>query len=431
MGKINNVMNILLSILAAASCASINQWDVFNPPNPARGPQRAYHAAARLVVTLDTGELIPDWASVNAIAGQFMIVFGGVANLGDSSNDIWSFTDFSSTMFVLIEPTIGWKEFPPDSIAQGSPAEFWPAARAGHTLDTLSVNGTPVIVLFGGRGASREYFNDTWTWTYTNTILTPGYSTHWVRITSPTTPGPRWGAATLVHNNTLYLSGGAVELMATTFDVWAFTLQSPVSGTWTQLHLSAPTSNAPAPCIFHSFGFYHDAYDAAHFLVTGGWPATATNNQNLPPLPDIWTSLIPAAPSAGLTWVRAASPGPSTASGNTVSIYFNTLTPTLIVLRGINFSFSDSFSSVVFPVVSDAVNIFSPETMSFSVAPIASAEMVRDLPGSTIGLVAVPFGQEVVIHGGFNTYLSVMSNRAFRTILSCSGKIRLFVCVHM
>eukprot|EP00048_Salpingoeca_helianthica_P009334 m.134106 g.134106 ORF g.134106 m.134106 type:complete len:1328 (+) comp14840_c0_seq1:122-4105(+) len=420
-----------------------NNWGLVQPQYPSLGPQLAYHAASQIVDPFDA--IYSPTFTTNSSYAVHMAVFGGIFSFVSEVNNIWTTdanTQLTDNMWLFFISTRTWKQIPrvTGPFPQGT---GWPGARAVHTLNTLIYNSNSVLVLFGGQNGSTS-FGDTWLWPWTRNATHAGFSTLWYNATTAVSPGPRWGFGSAVHINTLYVMGGASFAQTLPNDVWIFMLTSETSGAWRLLYPAFV--QGPYPRFLFSFGIFHNATtDQPQMLVTGGWPTVSNSDTSLP-MRDMWTapltfgnasatsasylnssfannppsSVFTPSNASGSPWTFLSNGSPGMANGKTLSIHFQPNVPTLVSLRGIQYSFSSTFSANLFPIVTDNVYVFDPVGLTWFTATLTAIEAMSDYPGSTIGQTVINFNQEIILYGGFNTFVSLLSDRTSRVILSCA-----------
>jgi hypothetical protein len=429
--------------------STTNTWDLIQPQFPSLGPQLAYHAASQVIDPF-SAVYSPSFNSVSI----HMAVFGGIFSFVTEVNNIWGLnanTQLTDDMWLFFVSTRTWKQVP--RLNGPLPAGTgWPSSRAVHAMHTLIYNNNSVLVLFGGQNGT-DTFGDTWLWPWTRSATHALYSTYWYSATTSVSPGPRWGFGSAVHLNALYVMGGARGARTLSNDVWLFYLTSETTGVWRLLFPAFVMG--PFPRFLFSFGIFHNTTaNTAQILVTGGWPRVDQQDNSLP-LRDMWTTPLvfgnaspfsssyldsPFAsnppPSVSIPsnesspWRFLNNNGPGMANGKTLSIHFQPGIPTLVSLRGIQYSFASTFSASLYPIVTDNVYVFDAEALDWYQASLTVLQTMSDYPGSTIGQTVINFNQEIILHGGFNTFVSLLSNRASRVVVSCSGAcVCVCVCV--
>ena len=444
--------------ITSFNTSKFNTWMTINPLAPANGPQLAFHAAAKLIYPINSVDL-PNYAT-NSNASLYMLVFGGLSSFDTIANDIWGISanaQFSNEMWLFLLYGSIWKLLPssPNNgsgltfhVAPGTPswvAPGWPQSRAGHSMDSIvytseSGNQHLVVILFGGRNG-QTCFGDTWLWLYTDDLLYQYYNTSWLNITQPAalSPEPRWAFSTVVYENRVYMMGGT-DIIGTPLgmEVWMFELSTATYGSWQLMSPSFGSAGPEGRAMFTLGVFLFNGIGAPYMLVSGGWPSLWTNDTRLPlssmwmhPLPSLIYGFNSSVHQSNSTWSRLSQPGVAIASSATLIIHFQNRIPTIVTLQGIAYSFSSVFSSNYYPAVLENLNIFSPQSLAWDQMPLPTNEASSNMRGSIIGQVAVEFDKQVLLHGGFNTIVSLLSNRVSSALLSCDGRLLwLFRCMN-
>jgi len=210
----------------------------------------------------------------DTVHGQ-MIVFGGWsigATGGQVFNDVWAL-DAKDEAWRLIEPS-----------GQAPAARIDPAAiynAAGNEM-----------LIFGGRDANYNYFNDLW-----SLSLTPG-SEAWTQLNpSGTPPSPRLGPKAVVDpiNNRMIMFGGTTS--ASGFDeTWALDLSTY---TWSQLNAAAkkrPPARQAHCAIYDPVGHRMIIYAGSNWyqpIMNDVWSLDLTYNS------ETWQQLFPGGQQPG------------------------------------------------------------------------------------------------------------------------------------
>ena len=415
---------LLAALGGAVAVTPISNWQLVSSLNVAQGPKLAFHAAA----TLSHPEFAEPRTRVDAHPQHNLaFVFGGFSSFIGTLNDIWSPRSQSETsraFWMYDLDTNTWKFIEPLN-GIFSPA-YWPTQRVGHAMGALKYNGSAFVVLFGGsnRAAGNgstldHWFDDTWVWEFDHNVLGASYYASWLRLTTASAPSKRWGFASQVYNNALYISGG-VGAPGAVVDVWMFTLTSPTTGTWTEL--IAPLPTGPATRFGHSLGIYLDAGAGLSFVLTGGWSSFLNNNTAAAPFLDTWVA--PLTTPGAATWQSLTLPlHPGVAFPATVVLSLQGASePTTLVMRGMPSSYRNTFSTTLYPVVSDNIYKFDSTRRTWVAVVQDYLQSVDDYPGSTLAQTPFIVGNDVSLFGGFNTFMSILSNLISRTSIECLGE---------
>eukprot|EP00047_Mylnosiga_fluctuans_P010130 m.14740 g.14740 ORF g.14740 m.14740 type:complete len:1253 (-) comp2965_c0_seq1:146-3904(-) len=416
-------MLILLLLLVTAYVRSqappVNDWATSTAANPSRGPAVAYHAAALIVdgsiSNNGTASNVFEQENVGAVR-LFMFIFGGINSFFSLTNALWmpsSNVQFSSDLWVYLINTMSWILVP-----RAPGPSTWPHERSSHIMEPLVSGNTTVLVLYGGRNFTSS-LSDTWLWSYSSEVLYSTYSASWTPLGSAG-PGARWGGQSLVHNNTLYYAGGYYSITVAPMEVWAFSLTSPTSGTWSLLH--TVSAGQPGPRGFFSFGLFALGKDkrAPWLLVSGGWD-DASLQASSSPMDDWWAAPLP--PVGGVINWSLSGPAPAIANGQSVNVRDDDFKDdgdlgTIIQMRGVPYSPGDTFSDTLYPAVNNNVFMFNSTSLSWTELPLGATLLSWDTPDSTIGQSAIVVNREVVLYGGFNTFLSILSDRLTRLVVT-------------
>lgn len=210
-------------------------------------------------------------------AGRLYVV-GGLT--GDTElNDVWVAERTN-------DPRPRWRQLCSPTSCGTPPAPRWGA----HAI--YDPRG-PRLIVFGGRGANNQTFNDTW-------ALELADSPQWRQL--PTTgapPTPRWGGAAMFDaaDGRLIVTGGQNGNDAggvTNAETWALSLDD--TPTWTALQSTAPI---PAPRRSAGYATRPGRGGTTELLVTGGLTSETATHHN-----DVWSLAVSGNQA---TWTQLAA----------------------------------------------------------------------------------------------------------------------------